>query len=864
MKLTTCTQNPSPSRSHRSVIQQPSHFARAVLRLAALLFVVLVTRASLQAQSNYATPYTFATLAGDVGYGSTDGVGSAARFRFPLANAVDSLGNVYVADTFNHLIRRITPAGVVSTVAGMAGTSGSADGTGSTARFDTPSGVAVDNAGNLYVADTYNFTVRKITIDADGVGTVTTLAGTAGAHGHTDGTSNAARFNSTYGLAVNSSGDVYVADSGNSLIRKISAAGEVTTLAGVGGPNSPGSTDGVGRAAQFNWPLGLALNASGDVLYVADGSNHTIRKIVIDADGVGTVSTLAGLPGTTGTADGAGSAARFNYPDGLAVDDAGNLYASDASNNTIRKITIDAGGIGTVTTLAGTAGTSGSANGVGGAVSFSSPRGLATDRFGNLYAVDHGNHMIRRVTLAGAVSNFAGRAGDGSADGMGSEARFYFPTGLAAASSGDVYVADRNNNTIRKITADGVVTTVAGVAGSPGTADGTGGAARFNFPSGVALGSSDAVYVADRNNHTIRKITSDGIVTTFAGSAGSSGTADGKGSAARFSSPNGVAADGSGNLYIADRGNHTIRKITAGGEVTTLAGLAGNSGTADGTGSAARFSTPTGVAVDSLGNVYVAELGNHTIRMITSSGEVTTLAGTAGTSGTADGVGRAARFNQPYGVAVDSAGNVYVAGYGDCTIRRITPSGAVTTLAGVVNYYDTVNGTGSVARFRSPTGVAVDTLGNLYVAEFGCHLIRKGARQHAYAWFLDTYFTDAQQADATVSGRDANPSGDGMPNLLKYAIGLDPTLTNAATGAPVSTISDGHLTLSFPQWTDATDLHYVVEVSDDLVTWSSDASAVAIEASTPIGPNQVRVTARDLATASDAARRFIRLRVTAP
>ncbi len=856
-------QNTPPSGQNQSAIRQPAISVPASLRFAALLVATLFSLAGVQAQSNYATPYTFSTLAGEVAYGSTDGAGSAARFNLPFATAVDSSGNVYVADTSNHTIRKITPAGVVSTVAGLAGTSGSADGTGNDARFYEPSGVAVDSTGNVYVADSMNFTVRKIAIDTAGVGTVTTLAGTAGAHGHADGTGSAAQFNRVHGLVTDGSGNVYVVDSGNSTIRQITAAGVVTTVAGGGWPNNNGSTDGVGSAARFTWPTGVVLDGSG-VMYVADGSNHTIRKIVIGEDGIGTVTTVAGLPGSSGTSDGAGSSARFNYPDGLALGSDGNLYVADSNNHTIRKITIDAGGVGTVTTWAGAAGYFGSTQGAGGAARFYFPHGLAADRIGNLYVADASNHTIRKIAATGGVSILAGRAGYGSADGTSGEARFYFPTGVAVGGTGEVYVADRNDSTIRKITADGEVTTFAGAAGASGADDGTGSAARFNFPSGVALGSSGEVYVADRFNHTIRKITPDGVVTTFAGAAGASGADDGTGSAARFNSPNGVAADGSGNVYVADRGNHTIRKITPDGVVTTLAGTAGTPGSTNGTGSAARFSTPTGLAVDSVGNVYVADLDNHTIRKIAADGVVTTLAGVTGTSGSKDGAVSSALFYNPYGVAVDSAGNVYVAGYAGCTIRMISPSGMVTTLAGLENWYDTVNGAGSVARFRSPTGVAVDSSGNLYVAEFAGHLIRKGARQHSYAWFLDTYFTEAQKADDTVSGSDANPVGDGMTNLLKYAIGLDPWRSYAASGAPVSSVSEGHLTLTFPQWTDATDLFYVVEVSDDLVTWSAASTDVVVEETTPIGPNQVQVTVRDLRGTSDASRRFIRLRVTAP
>ena len=218
--------------------------------------------------------------------------------------------------------------------------------------------------------------------------------------------------------------------------------------------------------------------------------------------------------------------------------------------------------------------------------------------------------------------------------------------------------------------------TLAGFAGSPGSVDGTGSAARFSLPYSVAADSAGNVYVADYDNSTIRKISSGGVVTTLAGLAGNNGSADGTGSAARFYGPTGVAVDSAGNIYVADSNNQTIRKITSGGVVTTLAGLAGVAGSADGTGSAARFNEPFGVVMDGTGNIYVGDQNNHTVRKITSNGIVTTLAGLAGNPGSVDANGSAARFDHPGGVAVDSASNVYVADTGNDTIRKITPARA--------------------------------------------------------------------------------------------------------------------------------------------------------------------------------------------
>ena len=300
------------------------------------------------------------------------------------------------------------------------------------------------------------------------------------------------------------------------------------------------------------------------------------------------------------------------------------------------------------------------------------------------------------------VSTFAGLAGNrGGTDGTGTAARFNTPIGVAVDNAANVYVADYGNSTIRKITANGTVSTLAGLAGSIGRADGAGSVARFNSPLGVAVDSVGNVYVGDGRNFTIRKITPEATVSTLAGLAGSDGSADGTGSEARFNYPEGVAVDRTGNIYVGDSGNSTIRKIGSSGVVSTLAGLAGGSGSDDGTGSAARFSGPTGVAVDSAGNVYVADENNSTIRKITPTAVVSTLAGLADYGGSTDGKGSVARFVSPSGVAVDSANNVYVADSYNNNIRKITPTGVVSTLAGLADREGSSDGTGSAAQWTA-------------------------------------------------------------------------------------------------------------------------------------------------------------------
>jgi alpha-tubulin suppressor-like RCC1 family protein len=334
------------------------------------------------------------------------------------------------------------------------------------------------------------------------------------------------------------------------------------------------------------------------------------------------------------------------------------------------------------------------------------------------------------VTTPLTVSTLAGQpVSSGSSDGTGSAARFYYPSGLATDNIGNLYVADTDNNTIRKIVAStGAVTTLAGLAGSSGSADGTGSAARFNNPAGVAVDSAGNVYVADTLNHTLRRITSVGVVSTLAGSTGVAGSADGTGTAARFRGPQGLAIDSGSNLYVADTNNHTIRKVVPStGVVTTVAGFAGNSGSTDGLGSQARFNYPSGVAVDATGNLFVADTENDTIRQIVPSGQVSTLAGLAGASGVADGTGSAALFDSPSDLAVDGSGNLYVADTDNFTIRKVAPStGVVSTIAGLGGTSGSADGLGSAVRFFHPAGIAMDSSSNLYVADTNNDTIRVG------------------------------------------------------------------------------------------------------------------------------------------
>ena len=695
------------------------------IKLVLALFGLGLTAIQTRAQSIY-TPYAFTNFAGAPGGpGIADGIGSAAQFNVPHSAAVDSAGNVYVGDTFNHTIRKITPAGAVTTVAGLAGNKGYVDGVGTAEapQFNSPIGLSADSAGNLYVSDNGNQTIRKVTPE----GVVTTVAGQVGVKGSANGTGTGASFNSPNGTAVDSAGNVFVADLANRTIRKIAPSGAVTTFAGSTGLQ--GTNDGVGSTARFTAPMSIAVDNSNN-LYVADQGGNTIRKITPGA----AVTTLAGLGKIAGTNDGVGNAARFVGPEGVAVDSAGNVYVSDTGNDTIRKIT--PGGV--VTTLAGSAGQSGTMDGTNSVAQFHTPRGIAVDSATNIYVADSVNSTIRKLVLVGTncvVTTLAGGASaNGSVDGTGSAARFHFPYGVAVDGAGNLYAVDRSNDDIRKITPAGVVTTFAGTPGQIGSADGKGGAAQFYGPEELTVDGAGNIYVVEHFNNTVRQIAPDGtnwIVTTVAGCAScAAGTNDGTGIAARFNGPFGLTLDSSGNLYVADTGNKAIRKISPSQSewvVTTFAGAPLQGGSLDGSGTNARFASPVGLAANA-NAIYVAD--SSTIRKISFGGVVTTLAGCPTCApGSSDGTGTNAIFWTARGVAVDGAGNLYVADSANHLVRKLTPNGSdwmVTTLGGSPGQAGGADGVGSDARFNQPTGVAVDSAGNLYVVDSGEDRITKG------------------------------------------------------------------------------------------------------------------------------------------
>jgi uncharacterized protein (TIGR03437 family) len=611
--------------------------------------------------------------------------------------AIDTAGNLFFANG-NAVLRLDATTGVLTAVAGNAASGFSGDnGPATSAQLGAPSGVAVDSAGNLYIADDGNSRVRKVSN-----GVIATVAGngTAGFSGD-NGPAASAELGFVSDVAVDPAGNLYIADPNNYRIRKVSN-GVITTVAGGGfslGDNGPATS------AALTEPVGVAVDTAGN-LYIADSGAQRIRKV---SNGV--ITTLAG-GGTSLGDNGPATSAKLNNPCGVTVDSAGNVYIADTWNNRIRKVSN-----GVITTVAGngTAGFSGD-NGPATSAQLDDPGGIAVGSTGNLYIADTSNGRIRKVSN-GAIATAVGGGTPLGDNGPAASAELWQPQGVAADSAGNVYIADTQNHRVRKVS-KGAIATFAGGGTTYGD-NGPATSAEMTFPAGLALDAAGNLYIADSWG-AVRKVT-NGVITTVAGGGTSLGDS-GPATSAQLSNPLGVAVDSAGNLYIADSLNFRIRKVSN-GVITTVAGT-GNMGFSgdNGPATSAQLSRPGGVAVDSAGNLYIADTFNNRIRKV-SNGVIATVAGNGGEGYSGDGgPATSAQLNEPSSVAIDASGNLYIADRMSGHIRKVS-NGTIATVAGGGAVFGD-GGPAACATLTDPWGVAVDSAGNVYVADGESNQIR--------------------------------------------------------------------------------------------------------------------------------------------
>jgi uncharacterized protein (TIGR03437 family) len=602
--------------------------------------------------------YTIDTVAGSSAVGD-GGPALSAALSDAEGIALDSAGNIFVADANDHRVRRIATDGTISTVAGDGFPGFRGDGgPASAARLNTPYGITVDRAGNLYIADLGNNRVRKVSPD----GTIATVPGTDS-------------LLAPRNVALDPEGVLYISEFGGHRVRRLRADRTVESVVGTGEPGFAGD-GGPATSAQLAYPAGLAFDTAGD-LYIADSSNNRVRKVT-----GGVISTVLGTgdPGAT-------VPNQLNLPTSVAIDAAGNLDVADSGNQRIQQLA-PAGAINTIP-------------GVG--------RDLAADTSGGLF-IASGAQVLELApsltiqTVAGDGSyGFRGDGGDAAS------ARLNGPVAVALDAAGALYIADQRNSRLRMVTAAGVISTIAGDSNA-GAGDG-----QLNSPAGIAVGSSGAVYVADQNNDRIQEIAGSGSVIRAAGTGVPGYNGDGlPASATQLFSPGALAIKGDGTLYFVDTGNARVRALSPQRTISTVVkiaarsvalGRAGDLFVADGelhqvvrldlaghmtviagTGTpgfggdggsarAAHLNSPGGLAVDPQGNLYIADTGNDRIRVIGSDGIIRTIAGTGAAGFDGDGgPALSAVLNAPTGLTVDAAGNIWIADTANNRVRKLAPS----------------------------------------------------------------------------------------------------------------------------------------------------------------------------------------------
>jgi sugar lactone lactonase YvrE len=614
----------------------------------------------------------------------------------------DSVGDIYALSERWNAAFRVSAGGVVTRVAGTGGLGDTdQEGPALAAGLTYPHGLAIDAAGNLFIGDSINHLVRRV--NRDGVMTIVAGSILPSPLGD-DGPATHASLNYPDGLAVDSSGNLFIVDTWDARVRKVDAAGTITTVAGNGVTGYSGD-GGPATGAQINQATAIAVDAAGD-LYIADTGNQRIRKVSAN----GTITTVAGN-GTAGYSGDGGPAAvaSLNSPGGVAIDAGGNLYIADMSNNRIRVVN-QRGIIGTVAGngVAGFAGDGGAAT----SAALNAPNGVTFDRSGILYIADRGNQRIRSVS-GGIIRTFAGEFhGDGA---PGVFAQLIAPSAVTQDKSGNLYATDAGGNSVRKIAPDGTITTLAGT-GAAGSA-GDGGpaiAAQLNQPGGIAVDASGAVFIADTGNNRIRKVSTGGTITTV---QGGDGTADDE----RLAAPRGLFFEASGNLLIADSGNGLVRRMDTSGTVTTVAGNRDSVPIGDGgPATAAKLGAPWAVAEDTLGNLYIADNLWNSIRKVDAQGTITSVQGLWQLATTGDGEsGPRASLVNLSGVAVDSLGNLYFGDANDQRIWVLNRAGVVNLLAGNGSEFGSpVEGADPAqSPIGSPTGLFLGRSGNLYFGD---------------------------------------------------------------------------------------------------------------------------------------------------
>jgi hypothetical protein len=691
---------------------------------------------------------------GSGGYSGDTGPATSAELGNPSDVAVDAAGDIFIADSTNQVVREVTTDGIIHTFAGTGSSGYSGDGGAATAaQLHYPTGVAVDAAGDVFIDDHDSNVIREVTPD----GIIHTVAGdgTSGYSGD-GGLATSAELSGPQSVAVNAAGDLFIADTGNNVVREVTPDGIIHTIAGTGTSGYTGDGSAA-SAAELDGPTGVSLDATGD-LFISDSGNSVIREVgaalpvtvtanqtataLISSSAsiaagstltfTATVTNLDGETAPTGDVafmDGSTTLGTEALVDGVATFMTSSLAQGEhyvtavyegaegyiesnsgiTATSTIRTVAGDGGG--------GYTGDGGMATGA----ELSYPTATISDASGNLYIADFGNNVIRKVTPAGVISTYAGNgaAGYSGDGGQASSAELNHPVAMAFDASGDLFIADYNNNVIREVTPEGVISTYAGDnAAGYGGDGGPATSAQLQQPDALIFDASGDLFIADENNHVVREVTPEGVISTYAGNGDGGYSGDGgQATSAELAKPAGLALDASGDLFISDCGANVVREVTPEGVISTYAGNGTAGGSGDGgPATSAQLNDCYGIAMDAWGDLFIADIRNSAVREVTPDGEIVTVAGNGsdGYSGDGGPAGSAA-LNNPEYVSLDSRGDLFVADISNNVIREVYTGVSINVTAPPATHF-TVTGLPmnvSAGTAETITVTALDANGNV-------------------------------------------------------------------------------------------------------------------------------------------------------
>ena len=728
----------------------------------------------------------------------TPGPATSSMLSNSQSIAVDASGNLYIADADNAVIEKVTPGGVLSIVAGTGSPGTPTAGSATRSMLRYPADVTVDSAGNLYIADYSNYVIEKVTPAGD----LSIVAGTGNYGAPTPGAATSSRLNGPSGVAVDASGNLYIADSGNALVEKVNPGGVLSIVAGNGTSGAP--SQGVAIGSSLGYPEAVTVDASGN-LYIADFFNHVIEKVTLS----GSLSIIAGT-GTEGPpTPGPVGNSMLSGPNGLAVDATGNLYIADYDNAVVEKITpavsirnlpmtgsvgdsftpaIATTGDGATSVVSTTSGTCSVTGTTVNYVSVGTCTLIARVASGTNYTSAEGSNQSFTIARGMPPLLLSVVVGNGAAgaptQGTATSSKLKNPRGVVADGSGNLYIADTDNNVIEKATPSGVLSVVAGTgtAGSPVPGPAT--ASKLNGPNGVAIDTAGNLYIADSGNALVERVTPSGVLSVVAGTGTAGAPTPGAATSSKLNDPSGIALDTSGNLYIADADAHVIEKVSPTGVLSIYAGTGSYGAPTAGAATSSTLCYPTGVAIDGWGNLFIADADAHVIEKVTPSGVLSVVAGTGATGAPTPGTATNSKLSVPNGVATDALSNLYIADSDNHVVEKVSPSGVLSIYAGTGSYGAPTSGIATASKLSYPSGVGADPAGNLFIADADGNVIEK---------ITATVFISNMPKAGIVGASFASTfatSGDGLTSITSST----PVVCSVA-GLNVSYLAPGTCTL---------------------------------------------------------------------